>query len=861
PVALKRLHGGGAEDHARIAREARAAAQLQHANVVAVYEVGEAAGAPFLARELVDGETLTRWLRTPRRWREIAGVLAQAGRGLAAAHARGLVHRDFKPDNVLVGRDGRARVADFGLARAHDGPGARPPSDARLGRMTETGAISGTPAYLAPELIEGAPPDARSDQYAFAITAFEALHGQHPFEGTTAPALWAAMASGKIRDGRRPIPAWLDRAVRRGLAVDPAKRWPDVASLVAAIDRAPPRRWPFAVVGALAAAALAASALPSRGPSCDDAGGDLAWPARRGEIAVALGGGGEATLASLDRFAAAYRDGARAACRASTAGGQSPALADRRATCIDRARMRLVAVLDAIASGEHRDAKAAADSLPDLAACANLDALRRGDAPPLSVGERALMTAAETELAQAQAARDAGNYPAALDAVARARARAQQLGYKPLAARAAMASYELDLDRGDREAATSDAFDASIDAGASGDDELAELAELALLAEQASRDPAALDTFAALPADLPTSRGTARLYEALGKAQLDAQRYKDAEGSFRHAQAIRAKVLPDGHLERVLGDYWIAAALVEQRRDAEALPLLESVHRELEQLASPLRREAMEALHALGTAQARVGKIDEALASDREVLARRAKVFGPHAAVTAMMRFELASALSKAGKHGDAVRELDTVIADFTALHLETSVNMADARVNRAVDLTDLARYADAEASIALARPILVRAHGEDGPNVAIADLALATARIKRAEHGEHVELAGLDPLLGHVERVFTASFGAHSQPVSAVIEQRGELAAARGDHAGAIELYHRSLALLGPSDTADRAEELGLVARAQWTLGRKDAARASATEAIRLYQTLHGHADDIAELRARYSITTSGSP
>src|SRR6185312_101332 len=169
-IALKRLDPGF--DRELLLREARAAAQLSHPNVVTVHEVGEADGAPFLAMELVDGTTLTRWLRDePRTWRAIANVLAQAGRGLAAAHARGLVHRDFKPDNVLVDQSGRARVADFGLARMADDGDPATPDALASGELlrTATGSLAGTPAYLAPEVVNGATPDARSDQYAYAI--------------------------------------------------------------------------------------------------------------------------------------------------------------------------------------------------------------------------------------------------------------------------------------------------------------------------------------------------------------------------------------------------------------------------------------------------------------------------------------------------------------------------------------------------------------------------------------------------------------------------------------------------------------------------------------------------------------------
>jgi hypothetical protein len=271
PVALKRLHAAADSDtRARLVREARAAAQLAHPNVLTVYEVGDHEGTPYIAMELVDGSTLTAWLGHDRTWREIVAMFVQAGRGLVAAHERGLVHRDFKPDNVLVDRAGRARVADFGLARLWDGDTrdlrVAKTHDVGLARMTATGALSGTPAYMAPEIVDGAAPNAASDQFAFAVALHEALRAQHPFAGSTPGALWAEMAAGRVRDGGRKVPAWLDRVVRRGLAADPALRWPNIASILEALERPQRRTWPYlasAGVVTLASLVVAVVALKS----------------------------------------------------------------------------------------------------------------------------------------------------------------------------------------------------------------------------------------------------------------------------------------------------------------------------------------------------------------------------------------------------------------------------------------------------------------------------------------------------------------------------------------------------------------------------------------------------------------------
>jgi Protein kinase domain/Putative zinc-finger len=259
-VAIKLLRGdGSAHGPARLLREARALARLQHPNVVAVHDVGELDGEVFVATELVDGLPMHRWQhgRDPR---EIVRAYAQAARGLAAAHALGLVHRDVKPANILVGHDGRVRVGDFGLVTTydhgvtHDDGGGIDPA-ALDTPLTETGAIVGTPAYMAPEQRAGHAATAHADQFSLCLALAEALLDVRPPPDTSA----AAMAAATPR--RAP---WA--AIARGLARDPARRFADIGALADALeagdDPAPPaprdrRRW---ILGASLAVAVIAGA-------------------------------------------------------------------------------------------------------------------------------------------------------------------------------------------------------------------------------------------------------------------------------------------------------------------------------------------------------------------------------------------------------------------------------------------------------------------------------------------------------------------------------------------------------------------------------------------------------------------------
>ncbi len=216
---------------ARMIREARAMAKIMHPNVVVVYEVGEQDDQLFIAMELVAGRSLRQWLaETPRSLHEIVDAFVGTAQGLIAAHDVGLVHRDFKPDNVLVGDDGRPRVLDFGLARpSGEAQTRRSESDTDAGSVVVTvaGALAGTPAYMAPEQLEGRATDARTDQFAFAVTLFEALSGARPFVGDDLRSLRASVLSDRVpelKSSRFRIPAPLRAAIHRALSRDPSER-------------------------------------------------------------------------------------------------------------------------------------------------------------------------------------------------------------------------------------------------------------------------------------------------------------------------------------------------------------------------------------------------------------------------------------------------------------------------------------------------------------------------------------------------------------------------------------------------------------------------------------------------------------
>jgi len=277
-VAIKVVHSKlarTAEASNRLKREARAMAKLSHRGVVIVHDVGEAEGRLFIAMELVPGTSLGQMLRGRNaeqlaEWRKWLGIMLEAGRGLAAAHREGVLHRDFKPDNVLVERSGRVCVADFGLATLGETVATqRAPRDSTPLDLTTTGTLIGTPAYMSPQQLRGEPIDARSDQFSFCVATWEALYGRRPyFAAESGPVPLASLLKAIETSSPKPPDVVIPSAIRdvlvRGLSSSPNARWPTMDALLTALERGvseatsrASRRRMWIVVAALAAVAIA----------------------------------------------------------------------------------------------------------------------------------------------------------------------------------------------------------------------------------------------------------------------------------------------------------------------------------------------------------------------------------------------------------------------------------------------------------------------------------------------------------------------------------------------------------------------------------------------------------------------------
>jgi serine/threonine protein kinase/tetratricopeptide (TPR) repeat protein len=739
-VAVKLLRGRSpdAEGRTRLLREAQAMAKLSHPNVIVVFDVGTFGDSVFVAMEFVEGNTVGYWLQVaPRSWRDVLGIFSAAGRGLAAAHAAGMVHRDFKPDNVMVTRDGQVRVMDFGLARRLGGDAPPPTSSgaqsrlghlielgepatasgevdldatAKLGtggggvpvaianvpsgryfeeKLTQTGAMLGTPAYMAPEQFAGTATDARTDQFSFCVALYEALYGHRPFEGDSVVAVMSNVVSGTVRSEApgSAVPARLRRVLLRGLEADPDKRHPSMAALLAELAPEPPRRR-RAALAALAATTLAAALLVaarpfSRGEVALCAGADARldgiWERAAGtprkeairrvfeSRAPASGAKLFASMSGLlDTFvggwAAMYRD----TCEAThVRGEQSAEVLDLRMACLGQRLAGVKALTDVLAAADAsvvENAPSAAGALPSLEGCADVKLLRSVVPPPSDRGTRARVEAVRADVAKARALNDAGQCKEAVATAGAARAAAKTLGYAPVEAEADYVRGRTENFCGDGLAAIEALEDSIFTAEASHDDEVAVEAAgyAAVIYADRLHDARAARRWQryaeAVLSRLP-GHPVLELYTIVNSAIVAKAEGNNVEAvrDGQRALALKEQTLGPLHPDTALSAVNVGTALHDLGRDAEAEPYGRRGVETFERLLGPEGAQVAFAVYDWGEELAGLGRNAEARSAFERAQAIWTKT-GASAFFVAAARLDLARLDLAEKKPGEARR-------------------------------------------------------------------------------------------------------------------------------------------------------------------------------------------------------------
>ena len=731
-VAIKLIRADRASpEHARsLEREARSLARLAHPNVVRVFDAGTWAGRVFLAMEYVEGETVRGWLAAaPRTTDEILRVFIAAARGLAATHAAGLVHRDVKPDNILVGADGVARLADFGLVVA----------GATAGEI-DGAAPAGTPAYMAPEQRAGGTVDARSDQWSFCAALRESLG-----------------------DDRR-IPRRIRAALDRGTAHAPAARFPDVDALIAAIE---PRRSRIPALTLVAVAATVTVIVWARGPGgADDACarrggvGAARWSdAARDRVRAAFAATGHpraearfaTTSAMIEGHLGAWGDAATELCRKERASGRSTG---RERACLERRLDEASALIAALARidrvGVDQAPLAVGRSTP-LEWCLDVRALAGAPDRPDDEVLRAQVDAIRAEHGRLRAEMELGRFAdlrAPVDALVE---RARVAGDPQVLGEAALLRGEVLLRLRDDRGAEAALADAALAAAQARDDRTAARARL-LEARAVAADRARLELAARLaeiaaaaveragaPGELAAERDLLR-----GSLRYLAGDAAGAERAWRDALAILTATFGAAHPRAAQARVNLSMALHRQRRLAEAAREAEAAVELLEQSLGPGHLEGAAALVRLATISVEEDRLDDAARLHREALARYRDGLGPEHLQVASAHANLGGVELMRGELAAAVVELERAVAIRERLQGADAPELAIPLTTLAVALIRLDRWAEATARLEHARRLDASGSPE---SMAARLLALA-----RARHGmSDVELArSLASILEH---------------------------------------------------------------------------------------------------------------
>ncbi len=863
-----------AVERARLLNEARALARLRHPNVIVVHDVGtDASGDVYVAMEFMDGQTLDAWMSDEARTqRELVEVFSAAGRGLAAAHAEGLVHRDFKPGNVMLDRRGVARVLDFGLARPLDpggggggeATGARAPGLPRSPGLdlttpiTRTGALVGTPAYMSPEQFAGRPADARSDQFSFCVALYEGLYGERPFAAASMAELMLAVVEGRVRppsaSPRTRVRPWLRAVLLRGLATDPAARWPSMPALLEALARDPVqrRRRIVGVTAALAGVTIAGAFAWARlqGDAACEGGEErvaTVWSAdRRARIGAGFAGVGAGEGAAiwdevarqLDVYAARWAAAYTELCRATRVRGErSELLLDRGMQCLSRRTARIDALLEVfedVDPGVISNARTAVRGLAPIEPCLDRDALLAELPPPEDPETARRVTALRERVERGHAFEAAGKYTEGIEHAWDTVDAAMELDYAPAQAEALVRLGAL-LNRGAqfREAVEplETAYFTALRVGhtraaAEAANTLIYVMGVPLREFEASERW--IDHAEALVLRSGDTLLEGNFHNIVGALELTRGDHDRAIGQLRLGLELRAAALGDDHPALASSLSNIGMVLVGHREFDEALAAFERALAIRETHYGPDHPAVARVLESLGGVQVRLGEYDVARVTYERVLAIRERTG--------------AGTLHHARAHlGIAGLYLNTEEYARLEEHARRSISIYEqhglghsplAVYYLGVGLQGLGREAEAVAAFERARDEMKRGRGDVFSNLHLPVATLGAIAYKRGDLHEARAL--------YLEALTSLEALQTPNPISV---------------ASSLSQLARIESLLGEHERARDYAERALIAVAEHQLGPRHQSRVDYTLAQVLLRAGEAPALSRARARAAYDV------
>ncbi|MEM7155497.1 MAG: serine/threonine-protein kinase [Myxococcota bacterium] len=878
-VALKVLQRElRTKDTARLLREAQAMAKLSHPNVVQVYEVGKAEGRAFVAMEMVEGQTLRAWMdRDPRPdWRTCVAMFTKVGQGLVAAHEQGLVHRDFKPGNAIVDDEGRPRVLDFGLARLGDGasletvPSPAPDHDASPVSLTRTGAVLGTPAYMPPEQMSGAPADARSDQFSFCVALYEAVYGQRPYTGDSMMQLMLAMRDGDVEPAPKgsPVPASLRAVLVRGLSAAPSDRWPDMATLLEQLRRLlAPGRKRGAMLGLTAGllvvgAGLGAQRYAEREDLCTGARLQLdgVWDdARRTEVQSAIAGTElpyaadtwQRVESRLDEYGEAWVTKHTEVCEATRVSGeQTEAVMGLRMSCLGAHRKALHAAATVLAKADAtvvRDAVPLVTGLPALSQCDDVAALEQRQQrvpPPQDPDKAERVEALRERVVMIEAEFDAGLFAEALEHVEPVVQEAVSLGYGPLLAEVKRLRGQLYNANGQYEDAERDLLDAYALAVEQDYDSLQFWTANALVTVVGDRLARHAEgrqwsvTARPLAQRIGDAGGIAASWGNLGIVLLEQADYEEAKTALERARKTYEEALGPEHLSVANNLHNLGNVLEQQGDYAGALAAYERSRTLTENVLGPRHPDVAKSWNNLGIVLEEQGKYEEAKSAYEQALEIRRNALGEEHPYVAATWNNLAVVAQEQGEHEAAKAAYERVLSiDEKTLGLEHP-NTAGTLNNLGTVFDDQGRYDEALAMYERALEIKEKALGLEHPSTINTSNNLANTLEKIGDYERSRAL--------HEQtlRLSEKALGKDHPDVADSWNNLGVVLNSQQKYEEAAAAYKKSLSIkekiLGGEhlSVADIWENLG---SALGSLGKYDEAKAAHERALGAYEKAEG--------------------